>query len=133
MKNQAQEQHEMCFSKKPDSTKKSFAAALLTVLLTLTLAEALLINITSANPWIDMGWVNLLPTTTPPKVSILNPQNGAKCDSPTIKVTYGVSPIHGPTIVSSNLIEVYYTASWLRSKVYRFPRQTSWNRLEGAL
>jgi hypothetical protein len=110
----------MCFSKKPDSTKKSFAAALLTVLLILALAGSLLVNVANANPMLDMGTVRPKTTTTPPEVFILSPQNGAKCDSPTIKVTYGVSPIHGPTIVSSNLIEVYYTASWLRSKVYVF-------------
>jgi hypothetical protein len=68
---------------------------------------------------LNMGTVHPKTTTTPPKVSITNPQNGTKRNSPTIKLTYKVSPIHGPTIVCSNL-EVYYSDSWLQNKAYVF-------------
>jgi hypothetical protein len=122
------------FSSNNTGNIKKITATLLAVLLILALAGALLVNVAKANPWIDSGWVAPESTTTPPRVSILNLQNGTKYASPPIKITYTVTPIHGPDIVLSNLIEVYYSASWLQDEVYVFqdlPHGLVWEEFSG--
>ena len=100
--------------------RESIKAVMFLLLPILVLAGSPLLAGVNADPMIDMGWVDPKPTTVPPEVSILSLQNGTKCGSSIIKLTYEGAPIHGPTISRCNLIGVYYSASWQQDKVYVF-------------
>ena len=102
--------------------KKNSVSALILTLLFTALAGSLLVDAAKAptNTWLDLGWVEPLPTTVPPGVSILSLQNGTQYASSTIKITYRVAPPYGPSVDSGNLVEVYYSASWLQDEVHVF-------------
>lgn len=111
--------------------RKNATAALLAALLTSALTGTLLVKIAEANPIIDMGIVPPKSTTTPPSVLILKPQNSTTTTTSNIWLTLEITPPRDPDTYRPNLIEVYYSASWLLDKVYVFqdlPHGLVWDK-----
>ncbi len=91
------------------------------MLLTLVLAWSLLVNITEADPILDMGEVPPKSTAVPPTVLILDPQNNTTTSTSNIWLALKITPARDPIARRRcNLVEVYYSASWQPNKVTVF-------------
>jgi hypothetical protein len=111
--------------------RKNVTAALLAALLTSALTGTLLAKNAEADPILDMGIVPPKSTTTPPTVLILKPQNSTTTTTPNIWLTLEITPPRDPDTYRPNLIEVYYSASWMQDKVYVFqdlPHGLVWDK-----
>jgi hypothetical protein len=101
--------------------KHVFASAVISGILTIALAGALLVNFSMADPYPPpdyIGTVSPRQDTNPPQVSILSSTDSTTYYSRTIEVNVNVSGPTGPLVTYPYVVEVHYVASWTGAWVY---------------
>jgi hypothetical protein len=101
--------------------KHAFVSAVISGILTIALAGALLVNFSMADPYPlpdYMGIVSPRQDTNPPQVSILSPTDSTTYYSRTIELNFSVSGPTGPLVTYPYVVEIHYVASWTGAWVY---------------
>jgi hypothetical protein len=99
--------------------RKALALTVILALLLLTVAGTQLVNLGRADPyiadWVQEGEVAPPNGTKPPTISIFFPENNTAYPSNNISLNFNVSipESNNVSLVSLNLIELYYRANWL--------------------